>query len=103
MTGSRRRLATALFLGGATACVAGCTTVDATEDQVVIQYNSYYSSMAFSRAQSECARFGRVAELVATRAGQPSWQTAFTATNVSTFECVPPPPPAEGKTQPSPG
>ncbi|MFO1152354.1 MAG: hypothetical protein U1E42_01645 [Rhodospirillales bacterium] len=87
-----RRLRVALILGGAAACVGACSTIDATEDRVIIQYNSYYSGMAFSAAQRECGRFGRVAELVATRPGEPSWETAFTRTTISTFDCVVPTP-----------
>ena len=100
MSRGRRRLMTALIIGGAAASVGGCSTIEATEDQVVIQYNSYYSGMAFSAAQRECARFGRAAELVATRPGEPSWRTAFTRTTISTFDCVAPAP--ADQPQPSP-
>ncbi len=95
------RLVGALLIGAA-ACVGGCSTIEADEDQVIIQYNSYYSGMAFSAAQRECARFGRVAELVATRPGEPSWRTGFTRTTISTFDCVPPPAPEEAAPSPPP-
>jgi hypothetical protein len=78
-------------VSGAAVCISGCSTIEANEDQVTIQYNSYYSGMAFSAAQRECGRFGRTAELVSTRPGSPSWQTAFTGTTISTFDCVAPP------------
>ena len=93
MSVRRRRLGIALVIGGAVTCIGGCSTIEANEDRVIIHYNSYYSDMAFSAAQRECGRFGRIAELVATRPGEPSWRTAFTRTTISTFDCVASTPP----------
>lgn len=98
-----RRLAAALVILGVAASAGGCSTIEATEDRVVIQYNTYYSDMAFSAAQRECARFGRTAELVATRAAEPSWRTAFTRTTISTFDCVPATPPDQSTQSPPSG
>ncbi len=95
MSGCRRRLVAASLIGGAVMVVGGCTTIEGNEDRVVIQYNSYYSGMAFSAAQRECARFGRIAVLIATRPGEPSWRTAFTRTTISTFDCAVPTPPRQ--------
>jgi hypothetical protein len=99
----QRRLAVALVIAGAAACIGGCSTIKANEDRVVIEYNSYYSDMAFSAAQRECARFGRIAELVATRPGEPSWRTAFTRTTISTFDCVAPTPDQPAPAPPAAG
>lgn len=71
---------------------AGCSVVEATPEQVTLQFNSYYPGWAFSQAGQHCGQFGREPVLVASRPGSPSWRTGFTGTTIQTFDCVAPTP-----------
>jgi hypothetical protein len=90
---ARQRLRPLALIAAGVAALSACTVLDASPEQVVVQFNSYYPGWAFSQAAQHCSQFGRDAVLVASRPGAPSWRTGFTGTTIQTFDCVAPAPP----------
>jgi hypothetical protein len=72
------------------AFVAGCSVVSSSPDRIVVEVNTYHPGLALRTATDHCAQFGRRPVLVKTDAAAPSLSNLFTATTVSTFDCVSP-------------